>query len=220
MWISFSQGYCPDTPPPAIFDNVSDRVDQLVELDPTQIAVLLVDFQNDFCAAPTGTVNNVITARRANAFAASASAGGMRVIYSQQIYDPGRLTPRQQRWNADSPLCVAGTTGADLFVPPVAGARVARKDRYDIWSSAEFEAILEGWSIDGLIIGGVELQCCVLYAVLGADERGYHYAVPQDLVSGIDECDETSNRAVRDYLSFAHPSLATASELLELLKRR
>ena len=88
MWISFSQGYCPDTPPPAIFDNVSDRVDQLVELDPTQIAVLLVDFQNDFCAAPTGTVNNVITARRANAFAASASAGGMRSFTASKFSTP------------------------------------------------------------------------------------------------------------------------------------
>ena len=121
-----------------------------------------------------------------------------RVIYTQQIYDPGRLTPRQQRSAADNELCIAGTTGADLFIAPVAGAGVAHKDRYDIWSSAEFGAILEDWNIDGLSIGGVALQCCVLYAVLGADERGYDYAVPQDLISGIDECDETSNRAVRD----------------------
>lgn len=51
----------------------------------------------------------------------------------------------------------------------------------------------------------------MLYAVLGAAERGYHYVVPQDLVSGQDPGEDTSNKAVRDYLRFHQPDHAIES---------
>jgi hypothetical protein len=55
-----------------------------------------------------------------------------------------------------------------------------------VWQSQEFTQLLEARGIDGLVIGGVELCCCVLYAVLGAEERGFRYVAPQDLISGQD----------------------------------
>jgi ribosomal-protein-serine acetyltransferase len=117
-------------------------------------------------------------------------------------------------------LCVAGSDGAELFVAPVPGARVVRKHRFDIWQSAEFHEALVDWDVDGLVIGGVELQCCVLYAVLGAEERGFHYVVPQDLVSGIDRCETTSNQVVRQYLRYVHPSPKSADALLDGWRQR
>jgi nicotinamidase-related amidase len=206
--------------------DAGSRVELLLDLDPGRVAVLLVDFQRDFCGPPgveagrAGTEANARTALRANAFAAEAAPLGVRVIYSQQVLDLDRLTSRQRRWEAGSRLCLTGSDGADLFVPPVPGARVVRKHRFDIWQSQEFLEILADWDIDGLVIGGVELQCCVLYAVLGAEERGFHYVVPQDLVSGIDRCETTSNRAVRDYLRFAHPSPESSAGLLAGWRRR
>jgi nicotinamidase-related amidase len=194
-----------------------DRMEQLLDLDPARVAVLLVDFQRDFCgsAEPApGTVNNARTALFANEFARDAAHLGARVIYAQQVLDVGRLTRRQRRWEREGGLCAAGSPGAELFVEPVTGSRVVRKDRFDVWQSREFLDLLDEWDIDGLVIGGVELQCCVLYATLGAEERGFHYVVPQDLVSGIDRCEDTSNRAVRDYLRFAHPSPESAQDLL------
>jgi nicotinamidase-related amidase len=190
------------------------RVDQLLGLDPGRVAVVLVDLQRDFCGPPgvaverAGTVANALAARRADAFAAEAAQFGVRVL------DTERLTPRQRRWEVDSRLCVAGSVGAELFVAPLPGARVVRKHRFDIWQSREFLDALTDWDIDGLVIGGVELQCCVLYAVLGAEERGFHYVVPQDLVSGIDRCETTSNRAVREYLRLVHPSPESSEVLL------
>ncbi len=127
----------------------------------------MVDFQNDFCRPstpdqdPAQTRANAEAARRANAFAGEAARLGTRVIYSQQISDPVRLTPRQRRWERDSQLCLAGSPGAELFIEPVPGSRIARKYRYDIWQSQEFLEALSDWDIDGLIIGGVELTCCV-----------------------------------------------------------
>jgi nicotinamidase-related amidase len=198
----------------------SDRVERLLDVDPGRVAVVLVDLQRDFCGPPgvdvrqAGTSGNARTALRANGFAAEAARLGVRVIYSQQVLDLDRLTSRQRRWEEDSRLCVAGSEGAELFVQPVPGSRVVRKDRFDIWQSREFLDVLAEWDVDGMVIGGVELQCCVLYAALGAGERGFHYVVPQDLVSGIDRCEVTSNRAVRDYLRFAHPSPGSADVLL------
>jgi nicotinamidase-related amidase len=192
------------------------RVELLLNLDPRRVAVLLVDLQRAFCG---GTAQNAATALRANAFAADAARFGVRVIYSRQVLELDRLTHRQRRWEEASTLCVPGSAGAELVIPPVPGARVVRKDRFDIWRSREFLELLAEWNVDGLVIGGVELQCCVLYAVLGADERGFHYVVPQDLVSGVDRCVRT-NRAVRDYLSFVHPSPESAQDLLRGWHRR
>lgn len=197
-----------------------DQVDQLRELEPGRVAVLLVDFQNDFCRPsapghdPAQTGANAEAAHRANAFAGAAAELGARVIYSQQILDPARLTARQRRWEEGSQLCLAGSAGAELFLDPVPGSRIVRKYRFDIWQSQEFLAALADWDIDGLIIGGVELICCVLYAALGADERGYHYAVPQDIVSGMRSSEQVANRAARQYLRSVHPSVDQAGDLL------
>jgi nicotinamidase-related amidase len=193
--------------------DVVSRVDQLLDLPRDRVAVVLVDFQHDFCVPP-GTGANSRTALRANVFAGEAARLGVRVIYSRQVLELDRLTERQRRWDAGSELCVAGSAGAELYRPPVPGARVVTKRRFDIWQSEEFLGVLHDWGIDGLVIGGVELQCCVLYAVLGAEERGFHYVIPQDLVSGLDRCEATSNRVVRDYFRYAHPSLESSRALL------
>lgn len=89
-----------------------------------------------------------------------------------------------------------------------------------MWQSQEFTQLLEARGIDGLVIGGVELCCCVLHAVLGAEERGFRYVAPQDLISGQDPGDGTYNRAVRDYLRHTHHSPATAAALLAQWRQR
>ena len=197
-----------------------DRVDAFLALDLARVAVVLVDFQNDFCEPgvfgvdPPDNTANAATARHANEFARAASAHGTKTIYTRQVLDLSRLDHRQRRWEEDSPLCRVGTRGAELFVDPVPGSVVITKSRFDIWQSSAFTDALAAFDIDGLVIGGVELQCCALYAVLGASERGYHYLVPQDLVSGLNSSDDTSNRAVRDFLRHVHPS-PSSSDLLE-----
>lgn len=167
----------------------------------------MVDFQNDFCSpevavdCPPVNTHNAATGRRANVFAARAAELGSRVIYTRHVLDLDRLTWRQRRWEEPDGLCAAGSWGAELFVDPVSGADVVVKDRFDTWQSQEFVDVLETRDIDGLVICGVERVCCILYAVPGAQERGYHYLVPRDLVCGQDFGDETDNRAVRDFLA-------------------
>ena len=121
------------------------------------------------------------------------------------------MPPRQQRWEQPDGLCALGSWGAELYVDPVPGSTVVVKHRFDCWQSPTFTTELENHDVDGLIICGVELVCCVLYAVLGASERGYHYLVPTDLVSGQDFGEETDNRAVREYLRYNQPEHLTDS---------
>ena len=121
------------------------------------------------------------------------------------MFDPSNLTERQRRTAAAAELCAAGSWGAELFIEPIAGSAVVVKDRYDCWRSAEFVERLETHAVDGLVVCGVELVCCVLYAILGAAERGYCYLVPEHLVSGQDVGDATDNRAVRDWLRYNQP---------------
>jgi len=188
-------------------------------LAPHQVAVVLVDFQNDFChpnachgRTPTNTAN-AATAFRANDFARRASRLGMHIIYSRQILTPARLTLLQQQWeNVETSLCVEGSWGAELFVDPVPGSSIVRKDRFDIWQSRAFGDLLDAWDIQGLIIGGVELRCCVLFAVLGADERGYRCVVPHDLVSGQDT--DGAIAPIRRYLTMVYGAPPTAEGIL------
>ena len=183
----------------------------------------MVDFQNDFCSPdifagrPVTNPHNAATAHRATAFAQRAAVAGAKVIYTQQVLDLERLTPRQRRAEKHGGICLKDTWGAELFVEPVAGSDVITKDRYDCWQSPELTDTLERNQIDGLVICGVELVCCVLYAILGADERGYDYLVPHDLVSSQDPGDDTDNRAVRDFLRFNQPEhlVGSASTILE-----
>lgn len=193
------------------------------ELDSRRVAVVLIDFQNDFCSpdvfqgrAVTNT-RNAAAATRASRFAAGAHRLGAHVVYTRQVLDLTELTERQRRSAASDELCAAGSWGAELFVEPVPGSAVVVKYRYDCWRSAEFVEYLEAHDIDGLVICGVELVCCVLYAILGAAERGYHYLVPEHLVSGQDTGDETGNRAIRDWLRDDQPEhlLENETEILE-----
>jgi nicotinamidase-related amidase len=106
----------------------TDRTEAFLSVDPARVAVVLVDFQNDFCESdgfrgsrPNNTAN-AATAVRANEFATAAAAHGTTTIYTRQVVDLTRLDLRQRRWEERSTLCRAGTRGAELFVPPVPNA--------------------------------------------------------------------------------------------------
>src|SRR5262245_4799992 len=70
-------------------------------IDSRRVAVVLVDFQNDFCSPevfgyrPATNTHNAVTAARANRFAGNAHRLGAHVIYTQQVFDPSKLTERR-----------------------------------------------------------------------------------------------------------------------------
>jgi len=194
-------------------------------LDPHRVAVVMVDFQNQFCHPNAATADssnrtNRVTAERANVFAQHATDLGAHVVYTRQVFDPAELTERQRRWDEELGLCRKGSWETELFVEPVAGSHTIEKHRFDIWQSAPFASWLAAHDIDGLVIAGVELRCCVLFAVMGADERGYQLTVPLDLVSGQDDGEATYNKAARDFLRFTYEAPASSGFLLDAWRAR
>jgi nicotinamidase-related amidase len=195
----------------------------LAGLPAQRVGLLMVDFQNQFCdpracgPGPVTNTNNAVTARRANAFAAEAAGLGMQVIYSRQVLDPEQLTARQLHWDRQLRLCQKGSWEAELFIDPVPGSVIVTKSRFDVWQSQEFLDYLRDDPVDGIIIAGVELRCCVLFAALGADERGYRFIVPQDLVSGLDEGDASYNAAARRLLCELYDAPETSASVLDAL---
>ena len=191
----------------------------LIGLTPQQVVVLMIDFQNAFCHPDGHTANdkvkNEATARRANAFALQASRLGASVVYSRQVMDPAALTARQLRWDEATGTCRKGSWDSELYVTPVPGSTVVTKDRFDIWQSRAFLEYIGKTNPEGFVICGFELCCCILFAVMGADERGYRYVVPQDVVSGLDSGDATYNRFVRDYLRSVHEAPDSSENILK-----
>jgi hypothetical protein len=116
---------------------------------------------------PATNTGNAATARRANAVAAEAARRGAQVIYTRQVLDPQLLTARQLHWDAQLGLCRKGSWEAGLFIDPVPGSMTVTKPRFDVWQSQEFLSYLQDDPVDGFIIAGVELRCCVLLAALG-----------------------------------------------------
>jgi nicotinamidase-related amidase len=193
----------------------------LRDVPPARVGVLMVDFQNQFCHpracgdGPLTNSHNAATAQRATGFARAAAELGAQVIYTRQVLDPEQLTARQRSWDEQLGLCRAGSWEAELFIEPVPGSVVVTKPRFDVWQSPEFNDYLAADPVDGFVIAGVELRCCVLFAAFGADERGYRFVVPQDLVSGLDPGDDTYNAASRRLLRCVYDAPDTARQLLD-----
>lgn len=188
---------------------------------PSRVAVLMVDFQNQFCDprvcgdGPVTNRHNAATAHRANAFAADAARLDAQVIYTRQVFDPADLSARQRAWDEQLGLCRKGSWEAELFIEPVPGGVVITKPRFDVWQSRAFLDYLATDPVDGFIIAGVELRCCVLFAALGADEHGYRFVTPQDLVSGLEPGDETYNAAARRLLTDLYQAPEQSRPLLD-----
>lgn len=180
-------------------------------LPSARVAVVLIDFQNDFCSPDVFAGGPVASAPQRYRGPPGQHLRRRRGrLRSARRLHPPRSSPRTSSPHANAAGNVPTASarpgpGAELFLDPVPGSTVITKHRYDCWQSTEFTGLLDAHDIDGLVIAGVELVCCVLYAVLGASERGYHYVIPADLVSGQDPGDDTDNRAIRGYLRHNRP---------------
>lgn len=177
------------------------------DLDPRRTLILVVDLQNYFChersVLKRRRARNMECAFRVYQFLEEARRKGVETAFSQQIYDESKLTPQQKKYYAQLTSgrrktfgaykgrikipCMKGSFGAEYFsyMPPK--DRLFVKNNFDIWQNKKLEKFLAERKIETLIITGVEIVCCILYAILGAEERGYKIFIPRDLVSGVDE---------------------------------
>lgn len=81
-------------------------------------------------------------------------------------------------------------------IPP---ARVFDKLTYSPWTDGRLDAILKHERVVSVVVSGGETDVCVLAAVLGAIDLGYHVTVLSDAIcSGADETHDAALKLLRD----------------------
>lgn len=177
---------------------------------PHDKALLVVDFQYDFCsggALPVPHADDRVAAVRD--YVALFHAADLPVVASRDWHPPRstHFTTNGGRW---PPHCVRGTAGAgihrELHLP--VGAHIVSKgsrpdeDGYSAFEGADrtgrsLDEILDRHGVNELFVAGLATDHCVLQTVLDALERGLETWVLTDAVAGVDAQPGDIERAVR-----------------------
>ncbi len=167
---------------------------------PAHTALLVIDMQNDFCAAG-GLVSkdgrDISAAQqlgeRLPPFIAAARAAGVLVVFVRCVYSTERNFYLSDVWLEQAarkrkggytriPVCVEGSWEGDYFgdVRPQAGDLVVTKHRYDAFHNTDLDLILRTNGIRTVILTGVVTNVCVETTARAAFVRDYYVVVAED----------------------------------------
>lgn len=194
------------------------------DINPEKTIIVIIDLQNDFChpksVYKTKRANNLRTARRIHKFVEKAKKHNLDIIYFQQIFDKSKLTEQQKKYyQKNKPPCKRGSFGAKYFEIKPPKDKLFTKYNFDIWQNKKFQNYLKKKRIETIIITGIEILCCVLFAILGADERGYNIIIPKDLVSSVDGWKKESKN-VLDFVGKLYGPVVFSKNILNVWGRK
>jgi ureidoacrylate peracid hydrolase len=198
--------------------------DTIKDIDPKTTLVLVIDLQNDFCHEKSVLSRNRSRNRKCALaiykFVKEVKKQGVKIAFTQQIYDKSKLTSRQKHYykKYGNICCKRGSFGAKYYQYTPPKDKLFTKYNFDIWQNNKFIKFLDKNKIDTLIITGVEILCCVLYAVLGADERGFNIVVPKDLVSGADG-DAKKQKDLLNIMGTLYGPVVSSKDILRILNK-
>ncbi|WP_035155931.1 cysteine hydrolase family protein [Cohnella thermotolerans] len=189
-------------------------------------ALLVVDVQNDFCAADglMGRYGADLSAidpavGRIGRLAEAARGAGVPVIFIRLITSPHTdskamlaFFARQGIDESGAAICRAGTTGADYYrLFPAEGDYVVDKQRYSAFIGTNLELTLRHLGVDKLVVTGVSTECCVESTVRDGFMLDYETFVVEDACAAYErELHDISLRLMR--LNFA--TVATTADVL------
>lgn len=193
------------------------------KLNPKSTRIVVIDLQNDFChpksVYKTKREKNSETAKRVHEFVKKAEKFEIETLYFQQIYDESKLSDRQIRYYKDNKIsCEKGSFGAEYFEITPPKDKLFTKYNFDLWQNKQFQKYLDDKNIDTLIFTGVEILCCVLFAIMGADERGFNLVVPKDLVSSVDGWEKEAEN-ILDFVGKLYGPVVPSSEILNVWQK-
>lgn len=181
------------------------------------IAVLVVDIQNDFChehgafaqlgldVTPAQAVTPLI-----KGFIDEVRKYGIPVIYSKQI-ESDEVTPPNLKRQFESgrlkAVCAPNSWGSDFYLlQPAEGEYVLEKYTYDLFSNPQLRKILDEKNINTLVITGVNTDICIDTIVRRAFTEGYQVVVPCNLVATM------NSEGQRYYLDVFHKFFGTVTD--------
>jgi biuret amidohydrolase len=206
------------------------------ELQMNQVALLVIDLQNDFCH-PDGYLgsqwNIDLSAIRAiiprvQQVIAWARQHKLPIIYLRESHHPdlSDLTSSQKlRYeNSGCPVGAQGKLGgflirgdksADLIdeLQVLDGERVIDKPTHSAFIGTDLELILRSQGITQLLIAGVTTECCVLATYLHANNLGFYSLLLEDCCAATNPLD---HKAALNVLLAENGAIGwvTSSELL------
>lgn len=160
-------------------------------------ALLIVDLQNDYCAAGgymeqhlqrdvssvahvAGTIGNLARAARQ----ASVPVIWVRAAYDPKYINPPMLGKQQERGVAGQVLCAEGSWGAEFFeLAPKSGETVISKHRFSAFHDTGLTGILQDAGITSIVVSGVSTNVCIDSTVRDGFMAGFHIVVPRDCVA-------------------------------------
>jgi len=168
-------------------------------VDPGHTAVLVIDVQNDFCAAGGHTEVNLskdvadcqAVVEPIERLVAGARNAGAVIIWIKADYDRTYLAPpihaRQVARGIANAYCISGTWGAEFYrVTPEDGDVVIEKHRHSAFIGTDLDQILRDRGIRTVVMAGVQTHVCIESSLRDASARGYYVVVPNDCVGSFD----------------------------------
>jgi ureidoacrylate peracid hydrolase len=170
--------------------------DQVLDLlSETRSALLVVDMQEDFCAADgyvselgldTTPCRKIIP--ELQELVEVARDGKIPVLWAVANYDEALIPPSMLRRKKQSGVartcCVPGTKGFEPFgVIPSDDELRFIKHSYSLFTNPDFEKHLRHENIETLVFSGVQTNVCIEATIREAFNHGFHVIVAEDCVA-------------------------------------
>jgi ureidoacrylate peracid hydrolase len=211
------------------------------ELDPATTALLVIDFQNDFCHPDgffAGAGHDVSTCQAAAERTAwvidRIRPLGIPVFFTRSINPKKRdykLPPLRFRKPPESAEFVKGVGGKNAFDPDSWGAQlvdelvpgpddvVLDKPRYNVFHRTDLEEQLQARGITTIVITGATTNCCVESTSRDGFMRDFDVLVLSDGVAAFGNEWDLHEASLRN-LSLFFAVIATAGEFVEDMHAR
>ena len=156
---------------------------QVIECDPRQVALGIVDMQKEGCARHGEGVRRII--KPIQEILKRFRTVGSPIILVQSV-----RTPDQAEFTVfgNSLRLIEGTPGVEIIpeLAPLPHEFIIRKRTHDSFYRTEMEKLLETIGLkparDAVVVTGIGLNNCVYHAVIGFHIRDYFVLVPEDCV--------------------------------------
>ena len=191
-------------------------------LDPSQTALVLIEYQNDFTSeggvfhdAVAGVMASNDMLKKSQQVLSEARAAGVTIMHAPITFAPGYAEISAHPYGilagvVDNGAFVKGTWGAEIceaMAPAQGDIVVEGKRGLDTFASTNLDFMLRSKGIRTVVLGGFLTNCCVESTMRSAYENGYEVITLTDCTAATSP-EEQQAAVTYDYAMFSKPMRA------------